>query len=110
MLSAAEHWVFIPQLKVLGLYIVLFCYQYFYIYLFLHFRDINSKTCYQLSANKITRDEFRKFMAEFPDRYDYKTAKVIIFTMLLLDDNNNDMHTMIDIDNIYNVISRFQVH
>jgi hypothetical protein len=35
-----------------------------------------SMVAYDLSANKPTRDQFRRFMNDYPDRYDYEAAKI----------------------------------
>ena len=39
-------------------------------------KDGSGKVAYQLSKDRKTRDEFRKFMAEYPDLYDYTLAMV----------------------------------
>jgi hypothetical protein len=35
-----------------------------------------SMVAYDLAANKSTRDQFRRFMNDYPDRYDYVAAKI----------------------------------
>lgn len=39
-------------------------------------KDKYSQTAYQLSPDKETRNEFRRFMAKYPNRYDYGEAKI----------------------------------
>jgi len=39
-------------------------------------RDASKKVPYNLAPDKETRIVFRRFMGEFPDRYDYKSAQV----------------------------------
>ncbi|MBN3295208.1 ANKZ1 protein, partial [Amia calva] len=39
-------------------------------------RDKKGQTPYSVAAEKDTRNEFRKYMAEHPDRYDYSKAQV----------------------------------
>ncbi|XP_067994927.1 tRNA endonuclease ANKZF1 isoform X3 [Melanerpes formicivorus] len=39
-------------------------------------RDRQDRTPYCVSADKVTRNAFRKFMVDHPDKYDYKRAKV----------------------------------
>merc|ERR1712179_188111 len=39
-------------------------------------KDKMKKVPYMLASEKETRNVFRKFMGEFPDRYDYKSAQV----------------------------------
>ena len=39
-------------------------------------RNVNNKTPYELASDKEVRDEFRRYMGLFPDKWDYKTAKV----------------------------------
>ncbi|NXX18712.1 ANKZ1 protein, partial [Podargus strigoides] len=39
-------------------------------------RDIQDRTPYCVSADKLTRNAFRKFMVDHPDKYDYSRAKV----------------------------------
>ena len=39
-------------------------------------KDKQKKVPYNLTENKEVRNVFRKFMGEFPDRYDYKTAMI----------------------------------
>ncbi|XP_070566888.1 tRNA endonuclease ANKZF1-like [Ptychodera flava] len=39
-------------------------------------RDKNGKCSYALSIDKPTRNEFRKFMADYPDMYDYTKAQI----------------------------------
>lgn len=43
---------------------------------FLVFRDDQERTPYCVSADKLTRNTFRKFMVDHPDKYDYSHAKV----------------------------------
>ncbi|KAM9548417.1 tRNA endonuclease ANKZF1 isoform 2-T2 [Guaruba guarouba] len=43
---------------------------------FLVFRDDQERTPYCVSADKLTRNTFRKFMVDHPDKYDYSRAKV----------------------------------
>lgn len=40
------------------------------------FRDNKGQTPYIVAPDKDTRNVFRKFMGENPDRYDYKKAQV----------------------------------
>ncbi|XP_053926656.1 ankyrin repeat and zinc finger domain-containing protein 1 isoform X2 [Cuculus canorus] len=40
------------------------------------FRDGQDRTPYCVSADKLTRNAFRKFMVDHPDKYDYSRAKV----------------------------------
>jgi len=44
-------------------------------------KNKDAKTPYELAPNKLTRKVFRKFMAIFPDKYNYN--KVNFFTKLL---------------------------
>ncbi|XP_071158192.1 tRNA endonuclease ANKZF1-like isoform X1 [Mytilus edulis] len=39
-------------------------------------KDKYGQTAYQLTSDKETRNEFRRFMAKFPERYDYDSGKV----------------------------------
>ena len=39
-------------------------------------KDKMKKVPYMLASDKETRNVFRKFMGEFPDKYDYKSAQV----------------------------------
>merc|ERR1719150_3179243 len=39
-------------------------------------RDKQKKVAYMMAESKDTRNVFRKFMGEFPDRYDYKSGMV----------------------------------
>ena len=39
-------------------------------------RDGQERTPYCVSADKLTRNAFRKFMVDHPDKYDYSRAKV----------------------------------
>lgn len=39
-------------------------------------RDRQEKTPYCASADRLTRNAFRKFMVDHPDKYDYSRAKV----------------------------------
>ncbi|XP_077978963.1 tRNA endonuclease ANKZF1-like [Glandiceps talaboti] len=39
-------------------------------------RDKNGKPSYVMACDKPTRNEFRKFMADFPDKYDYTKAQI----------------------------------
>lgn len=41
-------------------------------------KDLTKKTevAYNLGANKATKDQFRRFMNDYPDRYNYEAAKV----------------------------------
>ncbi|XP_009069278.1 PREDICTED: ankyrin repeat and zinc finger domain-containing protein 1 [Acanthisitta chloris] len=39
-------------------------------------RDRQERTPYCISANRVTRNAFRKFMVDHPDKYDYSHAKV----------------------------------
>lgn len=39
-------------------------------------RDKFGQTPYNFAKDKESRNEFRKFMGQYPDRYDYKTAQV----------------------------------
>lgn len=39
-------------------------------------RDGQDRTPYCVSADKPTRNAFRKFMVDYPDKYDYSRAKV----------------------------------
>ncbi|XP_030908955.2 tRNA endonuclease ANKZF1 isoform X4 [Melopsittacus undulatus] len=43
---------------------------------FLVFRDDQERTPYCVSADKLTRNTFRKFMVDHPEKYDYNRAKV----------------------------------
>ena len=40
------------------------------------FRNKKGKTSYEMASNKETRNEFRRYMASYPDKYDYQIAKV----------------------------------
>ena len=40
------------------------------------FRDEKGRPPYVVAGSKETRNEFRRFMASFPDRYDYVKAQV----------------------------------
>merc|ERR1719499_2522545 len=39
-------------------------------------KDKNKKVPYTFATDKETRNVFRKFMGEYPDKYDYKTAQI----------------------------------
>uniref|UniRef100_A0A8B9IV90 Ankyrin repeat and zinc finger peptidyl tRNA hydrolase 1 n=1 Tax=Amazona collaria TaxID=241587 RepID=A0A8B9IV90_9PSIT len=39
-------------------------------------RDVQERTPYCVSADKLTRNAFRKFMVDHPDKYDYSRARV----------------------------------
>ncbi|XP_052091788.1 ankyrin repeat and zinc finger domain-containing protein 1-like isoform X2 [Mytilus californianus] len=39
-------------------------------------KDKYGQTAYQITSDKETRNEFRRFMAKFPDRYDYDSGKI----------------------------------
>lgn len=39
-------------------------------------RDDKGRTPYTVASDKETRNEFRRFMASHPDRYDYVKAQV----------------------------------
>uniref|UniRef100_A0A8W8MEA5 Vms1-associating treble clef domain-containing protein n=1 Tax=Magallana gigas TaxID=29159 RepID=A0A8W8MEA5_MAGGI len=39
-------------------------------------RDKFGQTPYNFAKDKESRNEFRKFMGQYPDRYDYKTAQI----------------------------------
>ena len=41
-------------------------------------RDEKGRTSYAVAGNKDTRNEFRRFMASYPDRYDYVKAQVCV--------------------------------
>ena len=41
----------------------------------LYFRDLSGKLAYNLGQTEV-RNSFRRFMANFPDRYDYVKAQV----------------------------------
>lgn len=45
-------------------------------YLYFHFRDKNGHTPYMASKDKATRNEFRRFMGKWPEKYDYSAAQV----------------------------------
>ena len=40
------------------------------------FRDRRGHVPYGEAGDRPTKDEFRRFMADFPDKYDYTHAKV----------------------------------
>lgn len=40
------------------------------------YRDRKGQTPYIVAPDKDTRNVFRKYMADYPDRYDYKKAQV----------------------------------
>lgn len=44
--------------------------------LFVPFRDKKGQSPYSVSTDKDTRNEFRKYMADHPDKYDYNKAQV----------------------------------
>jgi hypothetical protein len=46
-------------------------------------KNKKSQTPYVVSANKETRNVFRRFLADFPDKYDY--SKVQIMTIHIMD-------------------------
>ena len=42
------------------------------------FRDKHGKSPYVVATDKETRNEFRRFMSKYPEKYDYKAANVSI--------------------------------
>jgi len=48
------------------------------------YKNKNSKTPYELAPDKATRKVFRKFMAAFPDKYNYDKVKYLLFLKFYL--------------------------
>lgn len=52
------------------------------------FRDNKGQTPYIIAPDKDTRNVFRKYMGENPDRYDYKKAQVKSVLVVCIPPNN----------------------
>lgn len=48
----------------------------FVVVFLLFFRNSQGKVPYDVATEKETRNEFRRFMAKYPEKYDFKKAKV----------------------------------
>lgn len=46
-------------------------------------RDKKSMTAYDFAPNKETRNVFRRFMGEYPDKYDYSKVKLLKKILLI---------------------------
>lgn len=52
--------------------------QYFLLNLTIELlRDKNGHTPYMVSKDKATRNEFRRYMGKWPEKYDYAAAQVL---------------------------------
>ena len=59
------------------------CINYCHYYIFL-FRSSEGRVPYNIAKDKETRNVFRRFMAAYPDKYDYNEARVSPFEVVLL--------------------------
>ena len=44
--------------------------------MFVAYRNSSGKVAYDICKERETRNEFRRFMSTYPDKYDYKKANV----------------------------------